>query len=1095
MILFQKEPLYFNYDTSKVSPEMAEVMDSIKQLGEQLLFHWRTFPIHLPPSLTELNHGPDNPDEPEFYKSQKKSLFEQLFIAPTFDELDEVALNQFGGIKRLSDKQLDSVWNHGEFEVDSIHFPGQTHKWRLTQLLQKGTVRAHDTLLDDSALSLRLLIITARNRFQSHFFSLSQSFKGWTQGIWKLLDVLFGMPSTTSGDLSFKVREEHMQYLVAELTVRPNHKQELSNYCDYVKEQSRLLRTDRYKVVDGQPPQVPYRYQTPKGLEIDLRLFNKDLINNCLPILSNILDRESKGWHIQYRQKCMREIKDKNLSAEAMNEKMNESVMKEYLRRVYQAILNNAELDNLQPGIGELLIAQAQTVIALRKAVENLQSNMQKHKEQLIKHLKKQYPVKSRIRAWMNEQLDCFEEEFITQNLWSAHEEATSLCEEQDLQQAVYFIKRDINFIKERESVLKKELSKVKQPNRQYTFNSKIWFPSNYIIKRYYRGESVVIPTVFKETSISSAAEKDIVPRYDLEKYVERRTTTRHPFWRWWNYLQRTWTWMWNSMFFFGIVIPWCSPISLRALFLPKSFTPDYQLSQFTGALHPCESSRTQTLTSRLQLLWQHVRKSRKDFEEAPDTGFLGKSLSRHINRFWNYVIKGSLGSLLIVLVFPTVALVSSLLSITLALTCPVWVPVVTLIAHLGFILVYDIDCPEKGVNRFFCVCEAVIWNIIIQGCLQPIAAFITGAIICPTAAFFVIFFGLLRRTGRGLWDTFMFQTIIKSRGRVPARDGFVARRISGPGLASNYFFQIRPEQALAAVESQMEKDELEAWKVRILKIIEEPKDVYKKFVSNCFEPFSAEISNQGVYKKLCQETLQYSTDLRTKVDERERKLRTGLYPDFQRRIKLPEGDLKLTVLYTAKLLESFYPEHVIKRLLTTEEEYWESQHLEFRDWKGLACKKLSDIFTRYFLMPLEETDNSFELKVEHLNLSRYVDMLAKSEYHDDLYVVSHQQSPPASINVKAPYLDCGYFNPTQRLIHTTRFAEKRAETFQPLQPHNNPIYTQASRKLAVKIEKRLPWKRRYEGNVFDKLEIPLPIPHPVNIAIAIYNRSVFLFH
>jgi len=39
-----------------------------------------------------------------------------------------------------------------EFEVDSLNFPGQVHRWRLTQLLQKGTVRAQDSLLNVRSL-------------------------------------------------------------------------------------------------------------------------------------------------------------------------------------------------------------------------------------------------------------------------------------------------------------------------------------------------------------------------------------------------------------------------------------------------------------------------------------------------------------------------------------------------------------------------------------------------------------------------------------------------------------------------------------------------------------------------------------------------------------------------------------------------------------------------------------------------------------------------------------------------------------------------------------------------------------------------------
>ena len=50
---------------------------------------------------------------------------------------------------------------------------------------------------------------------------------------------------------------------------------------------------------------------------------------------------------------------------------------------------------------------------------------------------------------------------------------------------------------------------------------------------------------------------------------------------------------------------------------------------------------------------------------------------------------------------------------------------------------------------------------------------------------------GFVKRGGRAIWDAFMFHAVIKKRGRVPAQDGFIARRTAGPGLASNYFYQV----------------------------------------------------------------------------------------------------------------------------------------------------------------------------------------------------------------------------------------------------------------------------------------------------------------
>ncbi|XP_067672611.1 uncharacterized protein [Haliotis asinina] len=1061
----KREPLYFHYDPSTVSPEMAGVMDNIKQLAENLLYHWREFPIVLPESITDSSIRDSGRFDGEGDSEKKGWInFKNMFIAPTFEELEEVAKGKSGGLKKLNEKQLNSIWNQGEFEVDSIHFPGQVHRWRLTQLLQKGSVRAQDTLLNDAALSLRLLIITARDRFCSSFFSVSDALRGWGQGLWKLLDIAFGMPSTTAGDLGYKVKQEHMRYLVAELSIKPSSKRELNNFCEYVKEQCRLLRTEKNKTPDLRPPPIPYRYLTPKGQEIDLRLFNKDLMDNCLPILSNILDREAKGWTVQYRQRLVREFRGKGLSKEALSDRVNEAVMHEYLKRVFSAVITNAELDNLQSGIGELLVAQAKAVLAMRKAVQNLQLKMQKHKQQLVNHLKKEYSVKSRIKSWMNEQLQSFEEEFLTQNLWSAHEEAISICEDQGLNQAIYFLRRDLNFIKERETILRQELSKVKEATRVFTFSTKIWFPQNWVIRRHFRGETEIIQTVITDSAPENVAgEKEMT--YTVDKYTERKTSTRHPFWRWWNYLHRAWSWTWNSMFFFGVVIVWCSPVGLRALFSPSPFMADLKLSQVNGVLYPKPSSLTHTLLSRLRALWTHVHDSRKKFEETPDTGFLGKSFTRHINRIWNYVVKGAFGSLVLSVVFPVFCVVTSSVSLILSITSPLWVPLVTLVVEVGFFLIYDWDSPDDHSNKICVILEALIWRILLQGCVQPIAAALFGAICCPLASLAIILFGVLRRGGRGLWDTFMFHAVIKSRGRVPAGDGFVARRIAGPGLASNYFFQILPEQALAAVEARLELDELEAWKMSVLRVIEQPREDYRKFIEQCFKPFSSGLVEEGVYKRLCDETAQYKTDLMKKAEERERKLYTGLYPDLQRRIKLPEKDLKLTILLTSKLLERFYPEHILARMqLQSEDEFWESMHLEPKDWKGFACKKLAMVFSKPFLLPLEETDNYFELKVDHIDLSRYVNMLATAEFSDDLDLITEVHTPTSDITVKAPTLDSGYFNPSQKLIHTTRFGTPR--------------------------DKSCPWKAVYEHKVFDKLEIPLPIPHPANIAIAIYNRE-----
>lgn len=74
-----------------------------------------------------------------------------------------------------------------EFEVDSINFAGQTHRWRLSGLLQRGRDRRRDALLRDLALATRFLVVTAKARLISHCFSVSQSLKALITGLLRLL--------------------------------------------------------------------------------------------------------------------------------------------------------------------------------------------------------------------------------------------------------------------------------------------------------------------------------------------------------------------------------------------------------------------------------------------------------------------------------------------------------------------------------------------------------------------------------------------------------------------------------------------------------------------------------------------------------------------------------------------------------------------------------------------------------------------------------------------------------------------------------------------------------------------------------------------
>lgn len=104
---FQKEPVEFDISHLRGAPaEVETLVYNIKEVAQQFLYHWRTFPIVLPPPLSSCTEGDDT-------LARKKYHLRDLFVAPSFDELDAVAVDSKGEPRRLTNKQLESIRERG----------------------------------------------------------------------------------------------------------------------------------------------------------------------------------------------------------------------------------------------------------------------------------------------------------------------------------------------------------------------------------------------------------------------------------------------------------------------------------------------------------------------------------------------------------------------------------------------------------------------------------------------------------------------------------------------------------------------------------------------------------------------------------------------------------------------------------------------------------------------------------------------------------------------------------------------------------------------------------------------------------------------
>lgn len=397
----------------------------------------------------------------------------------------------------------------------------------------------------------------------------------------------------------------------------------MDTLCRYVRKQLHRATTEKFGLECETAQPIPYLFLTPKGLEIDLRLFSKDIMRKALPILANILERETRGWFLHFRERLISELRERKMADTEIEEEVNGAVMQEYLQRVYSSILNHTELIQLGDKVPQLLVQQAQSVVIMHKAVEKVQKELKRTRYEYQKYLMNDYPILSKIKPWLRQNVQIAESTKRAKWIWSAHEDALKMCAKHNLQQTAYFLSRDLAFMKDREPVLLKELQNDKKPTRTFYWSCRIWLPKSWIIRRNFQGHSEIIPTVIcqQATSIITPRSDPSQPVFLIEKEMIRTTSTRWPLWRLLNLIQRIWCWTWNIMFLMGFVVPWDSPFSFRALFCIRPFMPALELSQVNGTLFPCKTSITQTLASRLIELWRHISKARTRFETEPDTG------------------------------------------------------------------------------------------------------------------------------------------------------------------------------------------------------------------------------------------------------------------------------------------------------------------------------------------------------------------------------------------------------------------------------------------------------------------------------------------
>jgi hypothetical protein len=125
----------------------------------------------------------------------------------------------------------------------------------------------------------------------------------------------------------------------------------------------------------------PHHFVTPNNIDIDLRLHNNDLQTKIGTIISSLLAESiPKNWFNITKRRLINEYKlDRQMTKQDIAKRVQSQLNTEYTERVFEAIKNSIELEQLTPGLGCLLVAQARSILIMKSVVDKLTDDFDEH--------------------------------------------------------------------------------------------------------------------------------------------------------------------------------------------------------------------------------------------------------------------------------------------------------------------------------------------------------------------------------------------------------------------------------------------------------------------------------------------------------------------------------------------------------------------------------------------------------------------------------------------------------------------------------------------------------------------------------------------
>ena len=395
-----------------------------------------------------------------------------------------------------------------------------------------------------------------------------------------------------------------------------------------------------------------------------------------------------------------------------------------------------------------------------------------------------------------------------------------------------------------------------------------------------------------------------------------------------------------------------------------------------TGQLY--NTKRTYTFPRSVCNLCIWISDSRTNFENSPDTGILGKGISRIFNLILNYIIKLCILGGLLISMYPLFIILNVFICIGLIIISPIISLYWDILDYIFSSIIYN----RYSQSKLFSLLKIIIKDFLIDVTIQFILCCLC-VIIQPFLSLFFFIYSHIHFILRYIYDLF-FYYVIKYFGKIPLTDSYVAWRISGPHLFRERFFDISNKDLMSLVIAEIEKMMMNHYLDTMTKIINEPNDSLNA-TRNIFELLNINI---GDNPDISSSINFYQNLLKKQIKSQDK------YPELSYNIKVKFSEERLDNV--KNLIEAYLRDYTSKNDLSFELNKYEDRKIE-----QLTENILKNIFGNRILETLDDVD-----KIVHLesmfdsNLDEISQRIFENPRYDDRVFVEKKVGKEKEIKI-----------------------------------------------------------------------------------------------